>query len=84
MSENRTQCVDCEDGTWSSASATECDQCHDGTVPTSDKSGCEECRAVSFRRGMWSICTIITGRAVHYINNARPLGSVLFVHNARP
>ena len=30
------------------------------------------------------ICTIITGRAVHYINNARPLGSVLFVHNARP
>ena len=22
--------------------------------------------------------------AVHYINNARPLGSVLFVHNARP
>ena len=24
------------------------------------------------------------GRALHYINNARPLGSVLFVHNARP
>ena len=22
------------------------------------------------------LCTIITGRAVHYINNARPLGSV--------
>ena len=58
MSENRTQCVDCEDGTWSSASATECDQCQDGTVPTSNNSDCVECRAVSFRRGMWSIVIV--------------------------
>ena len=34
--------------------------------------------------GTFTLCTIITGRAVHYINNARPLRSVLFVHNARP
>ena len=54
MSDDRTQCVDCEDGTWSSANATACDQCPDGTVPTSDNSGCVECSAVSFRRGMWS------------------------------
>ena len=55
MSEDRTQCAGCEDGTWSSANATECVPCQDGTVPTSDKSYCVDCPAVSFRRGMWSI-----------------------------
>ena len=53
--DDKITCLSCDSDRYSNAGAAECDQCPDGSVPNNTNSGCVECRAVSSRRGMWSI-----------------------------